>query len=294
MLAESKNVSYTDFADVVTNGRKHVDQPADGQGDAVVRLQQTTNAARVLRDNILNDICAPAPTAPFQAAVHPSTKTSPGEAGRDEKPGQELSDVRMRRNTADAGASRFEDGDQARNPARRARLRACRLASVKAYAQDAQGSDKGALELVDPNVFGACGYAQSAVLQRQGRRFESKLAELFAAKLGKRLNDVITPRQPASSRKTLGEYHCDIMGFPQGDEQAQVTIPYYRTHLRACHQARQWPRGCHQHRRSEAQGVYIGIVARTPPSTNMAMNGLLARAKSYPLFIDTRTPPLKP
>jgi len=32
----------------------------------------------------------------------------------------------------------------------------------------------------------------------------------------------------------------------------------------------------------------IGVVARTPPSTNMAINGLLARAKSYPLFIDTR------
>jgi ABC-type amino acid transport substrate-binding protein len=32
----------------------------------------------------------------------------------------------------------------------------------------------------------------------------------------------------------------------------------------------------------------IGVVARTPPSTSMAINGLLAKAKSYPLFIDTR------
>ena len=32
----------------------------------------------------------------------------------------------------------------------------------------------------------------------------------------------------------------------------------------------------------------IGIVAKTPPSTNMAINGLMAHAKSYPLFIDTR------
>ena len=32
----------------------------------------------------------------------------------------------------------------------------------------------------------------------------------------------------------------------------------------------------------------IGIVAKTPPSTNMAVNGLLGKAKSYPLFIDTR------
>src|ERR1700743_1793103 len=32
----------------------------------------------------------------------------------------------------------------------------------------------------------------------------------------------------------------------------------------------------------------IGVVAKTPPSTSMAVNGLLGRAKSYPLFIDTR------
>ena len=32
----------------------------------------------------------------------------------------------------------------------------------------------------------------------------------------------------------------------------------------------------------------IGIVAGTPPSTNMAINGLMAHAKPYPLMIDTR------
>jgi len=32
----------------------------------------------------------------------------------------------------------------------------------------------------------------------------------------------------------------------------------------------------------------IGVVAKTPPSTIMAMDGLLGHAKSYPLFIDTR------
>src|ERR1700743_1487192 len=32
----------------------------------------------------------------------------------------------------------------------------------------------------------------------------------------------------------------------------------------------------------------IGVVAKTPPSTSMAVNGLLGHAQSYPLFIDTR------
>jgi ABC-type amino acid transport substrate-binding protein len=36
------------------------------------------------------------------------------------------------------------------------------------------------------------------------------------------------------------------------------------------------------------KGKHIGIVAGTPPATNMAANGLMADAKSYPLMIDTR------
>ncbi len=32
----------------------------------------------------------------------------------------------------------------------------------------------------------------------------------------------------------------------------------------------------------------LGIVAGTPPSTNMAIDGLMARARPYPLMIDTR------
>jgi ABC-type amino acid transport substrate-binding protein len=36
------------------------------------------------------------------------------------------------------------------------------------------------------------------------------------------------------------------------------------------------------------KGKHIGIVAGTPPGTNMAVNGLMANAKPYPLVIDTR------
>ena len=36
------------------------------------------------------------------------------------------------------------------------------------------------------------------------------------------------------------------------------------------------------------QGKRIGIVAGTPPSTNLAVNGLLDNVKSYPLVVDTR------
>jgi ABC-type amino acid transport substrate-binding protein len=39
---------------------------------------------------------------------------------------------------------------------------------------------------------------------------------------------------------------------------------------------------------SRLKGKRIGIIAGTPPATNMAANGLMMNAKPYPLMIDTR------
>jgi ABC-type amino acid transport substrate-binding protein len=36
------------------------------------------------------------------------------------------------------------------------------------------------------------------------------------------------------------------------------------------------------------KGKHVGIIAGTPPATNMAIAGLMATAKPYPLMIDTR------
>ena len=161
------------------------------------------------------------------------------------------------------------------------------LHPVKAYAQ---ASDKGALELVDPNVFRACGDPRNLPFSNdKGEGFENKLAELFAAKLGKRLSYTYFPQATGFVRKTLGEYRCDIiMGFPQGDDQAQVTIPYYRTTYALVTKRGSGLEDVTTIDDPKLKDKRIGIVARTPPSTNMAMNGLLAHAKSYPLFVDTR------
>jgi ABC-type amino acid transport substrate-binding protein len=78
------------------------------------------------------------------------------------------------------------------------------------------------------------------------------------------------------------------MGFPQGDDQAQVTVPYYRTTYALVTKRGSGLEDVTTIDDPKLKEKRIGIVARTPPSTNMAMNGLLARAKSYPLFVDTR------
>jgi quinoprotein dehydrogenase-associated probable ABC transporter substrate-binding protein len=123
----------------------------------------------------------------------------------------------------------------------------------------------------------------------KGEGFENKLAELLAAKLGKKLSYAYFPQATGFVRMTLGSFRCDvIMGFPQGDDQAQLTIPYYRTTYALIVKQGSGLEDVATIADPRLKDKRIGVVARTPPSTVMAMNGLLAHAKSYPLFVDTR------
>ena len=161
--------------------------------------------------------------------------------------------------------------------------------TVEAQAQT-QTADPSGLELVDPHVFRACGDPRNLPFSNdKGEGFENKLAELFATKLGKKLSYTYFPQATGFVRMTLGSYRCDtIMGFPQGDEQAQVTIPYYRTTYALVMKPGSGLEGVTSIEDPKLRDKRIGVVARTPPSTNMALHGLLAHAKSYPLFVDTR------
>ena len=165
------------------------------------------------------------------------------------------------------------------------------LKPIGALAQaPAQSNESGPLELVDPNVFRACGDPRNLPFSNdKSEGFENKLAELFAAKLGKKLSYTYFPQATGFVRMTLGSYRCDvIMGFPQGDDQAQVTIPYYRTTYALITKRGSGLEDVTAIDDPRLKDKRIGVVAKTPPSTNMAINGLLGRAKSYPLFIDTR------
>ncbi|HVX75624.1 MAG TPA: substrate-binding domain-containing protein [Bradyrhizobium sp.] len=164
------------------------------------------------------------------------------------------------------------------------------LPSAKANAQAGNDANSGSLELVDPNVFRACGDPRNMPFSNdKGEGFENKLAELFAAKLGKKLSYTYFPQATGFVRRTLGSFRCDvIIGFPQGDDQAQVTIPYYRTTYALIFKPGTGLDGVTTIEDPKLKDKRIGVVAKTPPSTIMAMDGLLAHAKSYPLFIDTR------
>ena len=146
------------------------------------------------------------------------------------------------------------------------------------------------IELIDPKMLRVCADPHNMPFSTdKGEGFENKLAELFAGQLGKGLTYAWYPQAPGFVRNTLAAYKCDVlMGIPQGDDLVQVTNPYYRTAYALVIKAASDLRGVDTISDPRLKGKRIGIVAGTPPADNMAVNGLMANAKPYPLVVDTR------
>lgn len=156
-----------------------------------------------------------------------------------------------------------------------------------AAQQDGLGA---AIELVDPTILRVCADPNNLPFSNEkGEGFENRLAELIARKLGKSLAYTYFPMAVGFVRNTLGAHKCDvIMGYPQGDELVQNTNPYYRTAYALIYKPNHGLDGLQTLADPRLRDKRIGIIAGTPPATNMVINGLMAKAKPYPLLIDTR------
>jgi quinoprotein dehydrogenase-associated probable ABC transporter substrate-binding protein len=156
----------------------------------------------------------------------------------------------------------------------------------------AQTSDSGdlSIELVDPKVLRVCADPRNMPFSNEkGEGFENKIAELFAEKLQKKLDYAFFPQATGFVRVTLGAHRCDvIMGFPQGNDLVQGTNPYYRTTYALVAKPGSGLEDVTSLEDGRLKGKHIGIIAGTPPANYMAVNGLMADAKPYPLMIDTR------
>jgi len=152
-----------------------------------------------------------------------------------------------------------------------------------------EGTDLS-IELVDPKVLRVCADPRNMPLSNEkGERIENKLAELFAEKMHKRLDYMFFPQATGFVKMTLGAHRCDvIMGFPQGDDLVQGTNPYYRTAYALVTKPGSGLDEVATLGDARLKDKHIGIVAGTPPATNMAVNGLMMNAKPYPLMVDTR------
>jgi quinoprotein dehydrogenase-associated probable ABC transporter substrate-binding protein len=185
---------------------------------------------------------------------------------------------------------------QARAAAWAARVGVCALCAAvasppaKLLAQQALERPQSSLELVDPKVLRVCADPHNMPFSTdKGEGFENKVAQLLADKLGKGLAYAWYPQATGFVRNTLAAHRCDVMmGAPQGDDLVQVTNPYYRTAYALVFKPGNGLDGVDTLEDSRLKGRRIGIVAGTPPGNNMAVNGLMAKAKPYPLVVDTR------
>jgi quinoprotein dehydrogenase-associated probable ABC transporter substrate-binding protein len=154
----------------------------------------------------------------------------------------------------------------------------------------AQTGEEGSIELVDPKLLRVCADPRDLPFSNEaGEGFENKIAALLAHKLGKKLTYEYYPGATGFVHNTLNAHRCDvIMGIPQGDNIVQGTNPYYRTSYALVSKQGGGLEAIDSLGDPRLGGRRIGIVAGTPPATNLAVNGLLANVKSYPLMVDTR------
>jgi quinoprotein dehydrogenase-associated probable ABC transporter substrate-binding protein len=165
--------------------------------------------------------------------------------------------------------------------------------ALRAQPQTPTAAPVGAdlsIELVDPKVLRVCADPRNMPFSNEkGDGLENKIAELFADKLSKKLDYMFFPQATGFVRMTLSAHRCDvIMGFPQGDDLVQGTNPYYRTAYALVAKSGSDLAEVDTLGDPRLKGKHLGIVAGTPPATNMAVNGLMTTAKPYPLMIDTR------
>jgi mxaJ protein len=119
----------------------------------------------------------------------------------------------------------------------------------------------------------------------KGEGFENKLAELLAAKLNTKLVYSWFPDAPGSVPSRPLRDACDlVMGYAQGTGLVEDTNPYYRTtYVLIYRQNDPSLAGVHGLSDPRFKTKRIGIIARTPPASMLATNGLMANARPFEL-----------
>jgi quinoprotein dehydrogenase-associated probable ABC transporter substrate-binding protein len=117
----------------------------------------------------------------------------------------------------------------------------------------------------------------------KGEGFENKLIDLIAAKLGMTVVYTWLPEVVGHVARLPDARECDIlMGYAQGAGPIEDTNPYYRTsYVLIYRKGDESLAGVESLSDQRLKDKTIGIVARTPPVSIMAVNGLMANAQSF-------------
>ena len=145
-------------------------------------------------------------------------------------------------------------------------------------------------DLVSRTAFRVCADPANVPMSSEdGSGYENRVAELFADRLGLPLQYTWYPMATGFIRNTLGANRCDVViGYAQGEELV-LNTNHYMTSAYAIVVPKDGPLAdVTELSDPRLQGLRIGIVAGSPPATHMARNGLIGRAKPYPLVVDRR------
>jgi len=134
------------------------------------------------------------------------------------------------------------------------------------------------------DVIRVCADPQNMPFSNQkGEGFENKLVDLIAAKLNMQVVYTWLPQVMGHVSTLPDDIECDLlMGYAQGTGQIEDTNPYYRTsYVLIYRQNDKSLASVESLADNRLKNKTIGILARTPPVSIMAMNGLMANARSF-------------
>ncbi len=122
----------------------------------------------------------------------------------------------------------------------------------------------------------------------KGEGFENKLAELIAQKLDATLEYTWFAEATGYVPNTMGREACDlVMGYAQGTGLIEDTNPYYYTSYVLIYREDDASlAGVDNLSDPRLKGKRIGLFARTPPASILAMHGLVANAKPFEVNAD--------
>jgi mxaJ protein len=117
----------------------------------------------------------------------------------------------------------------------------------------------------------------------KGEGFENKLAELIADKLGEDLQYTWFQETTGYVPNTMGKDACDlVMGYAQGTGLIEDTNPYYYTsYVLLTREDDADLKGVKSLADPRLKDKRIGVFARTPPASILAMHGLVPNARPF-------------
>lgn len=164
--------------------------------------------------------------------------------------------------------------------------RAVVLSLITAALSMAAVLGPGAADAADPDVLRVCADPDNLPFSNdKGEGFENKLAELLAERLGRELSYTWFTENTGYVPNTIGKDACDIvMGYAQGTGLIEDTNPYYyASYVLITRADDESLKDIASLSDPRLKSKRIGLVARTPPASILAMHGLTANAKPFDL-----------